>query len=158
MPPRAVNPFYSAVMGLLVLLAASAPVAASDEPRAVIQGSWIATFGQRQFRGEWSAQALANNANAAVGSWTLFDDGGRIILQGTWSAEKAAQKWEGAWSAHVQGGASLSGTWGADPKTLAGKTFEDMLRQTGEKQIAGWWRSRAGEGNWWLSALGWTTK
>ena len=60
-------------MGLLVLLAASAPVAASDEPRAVIQGSWIATFGQ--FRGEWS----------------------------------------------------------------------------------GWWRSRAGQGNWWLSALGWTT-
>jgi hypothetical protein len=145
-------------MGMLLLLAVSAPVAASDEPRAVIQGSWIATFGQRQFRGEWSAQALPNNANAAVGSWTLFDDDGRIIRQGTWSAEKAANKWEGTWSARVEGGGLLSGTWGADAKTLASKTFEDMLRQTGEKQIAGWWRSRAGQGNWWLSALGWTTK
>ena len=143
---------------MLVLLAASVPIAASDEPRAVIHGSWIATFGQRQFRGEWSAQALPNNANAALGSWTLFDDGERIILQGTWSAEKAANKWEGTWSARVEGGAALSGSWGADPKNLAGKTFEDLLRQTGEKQIAGWWRNRAGGGNWWLSALGWTTK
>ena len=143
-------------LGVLVLLAASVPVAASDEPRAVIQGSWIATFGQRQFRGEWSAQALPNNANAAVGSWTLFDEGERIILKGTWSAEKAANKWQGTWSARVQAGASLSGTWGADPKKLAGKTFEEMLRQAGEKQLAGWWRSRAGQGSWWLSTLGWT--
>src|SRR5262245_3766653 len=105
-------------LGMFVLLAASVPVAAGDAPRAVIQGSWIATFGQRQFRGEWSAQALPTNANAAVGSWTVFDDGERIILQGTWSAEKAANKWEGTWSARVQGGASLSGTWGADPKNL----------------------------------------
>lgn len=158
MPSRAVNPHYSVVMGVLLLLAAAVPLAASEEPRAVIQGSWIATFGQRHFRGEWSAQALPTNANAAVGSWTLFDDGGQIVMKGTWSAEKAANKWEGAWSARVEGGAALSGTWGADPKSLTGKTFEEMLRQTGEKQIGGWWRNRAGRGNWWLSALGWTTK
>src|SRR5262249_3262478 len=49
-------------VGMLILLAAGS-VAAGDEPRAVIQGSWIATFGSRQYRGEWSAQALANNPN-----------------------------------------------------------------------------------------------
>ena len=137
---------------MLILLAAGG-VAASDEPRAVIHGGWIATFGPRQFRGEWSAQALANNRDAAVGSWTLFAEGNRMFLQGTWSAEKAAKKWSGTWSARSQGGWSLSGTWQADPKNLAGKTFEDMLRQTGGKQIAGWWRTRAASGNWWLMAL-----
>src|SRR5262245_66410750 len=74
-------------VGMLILLAAGS-VAAGDEPRAVIQGSWIATFGSRQYRGEWSAQALANNPNAAVGSWTLFGDGNKIVLQGTWSPRR----------------------------------------------------------------------
>jgi hypothetical protein len=144
-------------LGLVLLVAALLPAAASDTPRPVIEGSWIATFGQRQFRGEWSAQALANNTNAAVGSWTVFDEGEQIVLRGTWSAEKAATRWEGSWSARVENGPVLSGTWGADPKSMAGKTFEDLLRQTGEKQIAGWWRGRAGQhGNWWLRALGWT--
>jgi hypothetical protein len=111
-------------LGLVLLLVASVPAAASDEPRPVIEGSWIATFGQRQFRGEWSAQALANNTNAAVGSWTVFDDGEQIVMRGTWSAEKAANRWEGSWSARVENGPVLSGTWGADPKSMAGKTFE----------------------------------
>ena len=139
-------------VGMLILLAAGS-VAAGDEPRAVIEGSWIATFGSRQYRGEWSAQALANNPNAAVGSWTLFGDGNKIVLQGTWSAERAAKRWAGTWSARSQGGWSLTGTWEADAKSLTGKTFEDMLRQTGDKQIAGWWRARAASGNWWLMAL-----
>ena len=95
-----------APVGMLILFAA-ASAAAGNEPRAVIQGSWIATFGPRQFRGEWSAQALSNNPNAAVGSWTLFGDGNKIFLQGTWSAEKAAKKWRGTWSARSEGGWSL---------------------------------------------------
>jgi hypothetical protein len=140
-------------LGVLALLTAASVVAASDEPRAVIYGNWIATVGPRQFRGEWSAQVLADNPNAAVGSWMLIGDNGRIISQGTWSAEKAAKRWRGTWSARVQGGGPLSGTWEADPKSLTGKTFEDMLRQTGDKQIAGWWRSRTAQGSWWLSAL-----
>ena len=123
MPPRAVNPKVLAVFGLLFLLAASVSAAMGQQPRPVIEGSWIATFGQRQFRGEWSAQALATNTNAAVGSWTLFDDGEQIVMRGTWSAEKAANRWDGSWSARVENGPVLSGTWGADPKTMAGKSF-----------------------------------
>lgn len=157
MLPRAVNPHASTVIVLLLLFAASVSVVTGQQPRPVIEGSWIATFGQRQFRGEWSAQALGTNTNAAVGSWTLFDDGEQIVMRGTWSAEKAANRWDGSWSARVENGPVLSGTWGADPKTMAGKSFEDMLRQTAEKQIAGWWRRGAAQqGNWWLRALGWT--
>jgi hypothetical protein len=31
-----------------------------------------------------------------------------------------------------------------------GKTLEDMLKQTAEKQITGSWQSGRGRGNWWL--------
>jgi hypothetical protein len=33
---------------------------------------------------------------------------------------------------------------------LSGKTLEDMLKQTLEKQVAGSWRSGRYQGNWWL--------
>jgi hypothetical protein len=31
-----------------------------------------------------------------------------------------------------------------------GKTFEDMLKRTAEKQIGGSWQSGRAQGNWWL--------
>jgi len=34
-------------------------------------------------------------------------------------------------------------------KTM-GKTMEDMLKRTAEKQIGGSWRSGRAQGNWWL--------
>ena len=35
-----------------------------------------------------------------------------------------------------------------------GKTFEDMLKQTLEKQVTGAWRSGRIQGNWWLMGPG----
>jgi hypothetical protein len=35
-----------------------------------------------------------------------------------------------------------------------GKTFEDMLKQTLEKQVTGSWRSGRMQGNWWLMGPG----
>jgi hypothetical protein len=31
-----------------------------------------------------------------------------------------------------------------------GKTLEDMLRRSAEKQIGGSWQSSRAQGNWWL--------
>jgi hypothetical protein len=40
--------------------------------------------------------------------------------------------------------------WDAAMSDFNGKTFEDMLKRTAEKQIGGSWRSGGAQGNWWL--------
>lgn len=142
----------------LVLFLQTLGAAGPRPPRPVIQGSWIATAGERTLRGTWSAQALPRDLDTAVGSWTLQNDDGDVVLGGTWSAHKAPRAWRGTWQARVQGsGQSFSGTWqaalGADGGAFKGKTFEDMLRAVGTQQISGNWRSGRAGGNWWLKTL-----
>ena len=100
-------------------------------------------------RGRWSAQVLPATKNAANGSWTLFNESNQIVLEGTWSARKSAAGWQGTWSARIQG-RNVSGTWTAEMPDFNGKTFEDMLKRTAEKQIGGSWQSGRAQGNWWL--------
>jgi hypothetical protein len=73
-----------------------------------------------------------------------------VVLEGTWSAQKTRLGWHGAWTARTVAGRSFSGTWSADIADLAGRTFEEMLEWTAEKEIAGAWRSGRYQGNWWL--------
>jgi hypothetical protein len=118
-------------------------------------GSWVAsTGGDRYFRGMWSGELSGANRNAAGGSWTLLSDSGEVILQGTWSARKAAKAWEGTWTAQTARGETFSGTWNADLAAFAGKTLEEMLKRTQEKQVAGGWKSGKYQGYWWLEGLG----
>ena len=133
----------------VTILVAFCAVAHQAPP--VLRGSWLATAGPKQvFRGRWSAQVLPGTKNAAQGSWTLLNGSNQIILEGTWSARKSAGGWQGTWSGRIQKGGSMSGTWTADTGRFSGKTFEDLLKQTAEKQIAGSWQSRRAQGNWWL--------
>ncbi len=124
----------------------------TDLQAKALRRDWIATVGPKEvFRGRWSGEALPNTPNAAQGSWTLLSDANRILLEGTWSARKSAQGWHGTWSARTAHGQSFSGTWEADLAGFSGKTLEEMLRRTAEKQISGSWRSGRLSGNWWLS-------
>jgi hypothetical protein len=82
--------------------------------------------------------------------WTLLNETGEIILDGTWSAQKMGQGWQGTWTARARKGAPLSGTWNADLATFSGKTIQAMLERTAEKEVAGSWRTRGYQGNWWL--------
>ena len=125
--------------------------AVAQQATPVLRGSWLATAGPKQvFRGRWSAQVLPGTKNAAHGSWTLLNASNQIVLEGTWSARKSARGWQGAWSGRIQKGGSISGTWQADIEKFNGSTFEDLLKRTAEKQIAGSWQSRRSQGNWWL--------
>lgn len=118
-------------------------------------GSWLAsTAGDRYFRGMWSGELSEANRNAAGGSWMLLSDAGEVILQGTWSARKTAQEWEGSWTARTARGETFSGSWNADLAAFAGKTLEEMLKRTQEKQVAGGWKSGRYQGYWWLEGLG----
>jgi hypothetical protein len=47
-------------------------------------------------------------------------------------------------------GQNHRGTWNAATADFNGKTFEDMLKRTAEKQIGGSWQSGRTQGNWWL--------
>ena len=128
--------------------------ALAQEPPPVVRGNWAATAGPTQtFRGRWSGQASPQDKNAALGSWTLLGDHNRILLEGTWSAQKGSQGWRGTWTARIANGRSFSGTWRADLADLAGKTFEEMLNATLEKQVSGSWRSGRSQGGWWLTGL-----
>ena len=125
--------------------------ALAQPPSPVFRGSWIATAGPTQvFRGRWSGQSLPDRPNAANGSWALLAATGQTVLEGTWAAEKTRAGWQGTWMARTQQGQSFSGTWTADIAGSKGKTFEDMLKQTVEEQVAGSWRSGRYQGNWWL--------
>jgi hypothetical protein len=140
-----------------VLLAALAlgATARAAEPATSFTGVWSATNrGGQVFRGAWSADVAVATPDVALGTWTLVDDHGSPVMGGTWSARKQPRGWRGAWSARVATSREiLSGTWGADDRTLAGaKTFGDLLRRTAEEQIAGVWRMGRARGNWWLSA------
>jgi len=116
------------------------------------RGTWAASAGSRTFHGRWWAQPLAKPSDGAYGSWTLLSDSNQIILEGKWSARKFSTSWQGAWSARVGSGKSFSGTWTLDRPE--GKTFEDVLKQTLEKQVTGSWRSGRMQGNWWLMGPG----
>jgi hypothetical protein len=125
--------------------------AVAQQAPPVLRGSWLATAGpKRVLRGKWSAQVLPGAKNAAHGSWTLLNDSNQIVLEGAWSARKSARGWQGTWSGRIQKGGSISGTWDADMGRFNGNTFEDLLKRTAEKQIAGSWQSRRAQGNWWL--------
>jgi len=125
--------------------------ALAQQAPAVLHGSWIATTGpNRYLRGRWFAQVLPATKNAANGSWTLFNERNQTVLQGTWSVRKTAGGWQGTWSARIKKGRTVSGTWNAAMADFNGKTFEDMLKRTAEKQIGGSWQSGRAQGNWWL--------
>ena len=142
--------------GTLAIALLLASCALAQHAPAVFRGSWTATAAPKQvFRGRWSAQALPDTQSAAHGSWTLLNNANQIVLEGTWSAQKSARGWHGTWSALILQGRSslgrpLSGTWQAQVEDFKGKTFEDMLQRTLERQIAGSWRSGRLLGNWWL--------
>jgi hypothetical protein len=136
---------------LTLILAILGSCALAQEPLPVQSGSWTASVASGQiFRGTWSAQTSRQNLNAARGSWTLLNEAGEIILQGTWSAQKMRQNWQGTWTARALKGAPLSGTWNADLASFSGKTIEAMLERTAEREVAGSWRTRGYQGNWWL--------
>jgi hypothetical protein len=124
---------------------------AADAP-VVLRGSWRATSGARVFAGLWSAQVQPGTPDEAVGSWSALGPDGQVALDGTWSANKQPRAWRGTWAARTRQGVLYRGTWEADPRNLVGKTFEDMLRQTGNHRIGGTWRSGRSHGNWWLEA------
>jgi hypothetical protein len=141
-----------AVRLLVVLLFAQCIHA--QEPGLVWYGMWTATAGPSQtFRGTWSAVSSPRNSNAAQGSWTLLNDSNEVTLQGTWSARKTGSHWQGTWRARTAQGALFSGTWDADLTESKDQTFADLLKQTIEKEVAGFWKSGRYQGNWWLTGL-----
>jgi len=138
----------------LAFLAISAPVRAQSST-AELTGMWTATVGNGPaMRGLWLAQIWKGSPNAASGSWSLLSDGGEVLLQGTWSARKTSQSWEGSWRARAGNGPSLSGRWSAALEDFKGKTFQEMLTLTMEKQVGGAWQSGRYRGNWWLESSG----
>jgi hypothetical protein len=141
--------FEMKVLSLILVLLGSHALA--QEPLPVLTGSWTASLASGQiFRGTWSAQTSRQNLNAARGSWTLLNEAGEIIMEGTWSARKMGQGWQGAWTSRARKGAPLSGTWNADLPSFSGKTIQAMLERTAEREVAGSWRTRGYQGNWWL--------
>src|SRR5260370_41179869 len=105
----------------VTLLLASCAVA--QQATSTWQGSWIATAGPSRFRrGHWFARVLPDAKNAASGSWSLVSESNQVVLEGTWSAR-------------IQQSRTVSGTWDAAMADFNGKTFEDMLKRTAEKQI-----------------------
>ena len=121
-----------------------------DDHAKTWRGMWIATAGQRTFRGRWWATKDATSPNAANGSWTLLSDSNQIVLEGTWSAKKSARGWQGTWTARTGGGSPFSGSWISDVPEINAKTFADLLSATASKQVAGSWRKGRLQGGWWL--------
>jgi hypothetical protein len=137
------------VLSLILVLLASCALA--QQPLPVLSGSWTVSLASGQiFRDTWSAQTSRQNPNAARGSWTLLNEAGEIILTGTWSARKMGQDWQGTWTSQARKGAPLSGIWNADLAGFSGKTIHAMLERTAERDVAGSWRTRGYQGNWWL--------
>lgn len=123
--------------------------AMAQEGPPVFHGSFTATAGANQvLRGAWSGQALPQRPNEVRGSWAIINEGDQVVLEGTWSAQKSRAGWQGSWTAPTKQGASFSGTWKADIAESSGKTFEEMLKMTAEKEVAGSWRSGRLQGNW----------
>jgi len=139
-------------LSLIAALLLSSCALAQEAPSG-LHGSWTATAGPNQiFRGTWTGRTLPGKPNPAEGSWGLVSDTGQIILEGTWSALKSSAAWQGTWTPRTVQGQSFSGTWRADLADFKGKTFEEMLESTAQKEVAGWWRSGRYQGNWWLKS------
>ena len=120
-----------------------------------LTGIWTASVGNGPLmRGTWLAQVSKGTPNAASGSWSLLNDASEIVLTGTWSARKTTKSWEGSWTARARNGRSLSGTWSAALGDFKGKTIQEMLALTMQKQIGGAWQSGRYQGNWWLEGSG----
>ena len=123
----------------------------AQSPAAEFTGMWKATVGNGpMMQGMWLAQISKGSPNAASGSWSLLSDAGEIVLQGTWSARKIGQDWEGRWTSRAGNGRALAGTWNASLGEFKGKTFQEMLALTMQKQIGGAWQSGRYQGNWWI--------
>lgn len=121
-----------------------------QEPLTV-RGEWVATAGSLQsLRGRWIGQALASDLDVIHGSWALTSEAGKTLLTGTWSARKTGLGWQGTWSARDRFRRTLSGTWKADEPGTRGKSLQQLLEQTLEKQMSGSWRRRGLQGHWWL--------
>ena len=144
------------LIGAVALVVTAAGICeARQGATPTFSGSWLAsTGGDRYFRGVWAGELSGANRNAAVGSWTLLSDSGETIMQGTWSVRKTAKEWTGTWTARTARGETFSGSWSADLAAFAGKTLEEMLKRTQEKQVAGGWKSGGYQGYWWLEGLG----
>ena len=139
------------IFGLLVAALCSGSQALAQESSPAFHGVWTATAATGQvLRGTWSGQASPQGPNTVRGSWTLLSEASDILLEGTWSARKTDKGWQGFWTARISNGGSFAGTWNADLPDFSGKTMEEMLKRTAEKQIAGSWRSGRHQGNWWL--------
>jgi hypothetical protein len=120
-----------------------------------LTGMWTASVGNGPLmRGTWLAQVSQVTPNAANGSWSLLNDASEIVLTGSWSARKTPKSWEGSWTARAKNGRSLSGTWSAALGDFNGKTMQEMLALTMQKQIGGTWQSGRYQGNWWLEGSG----
>src|SRR4030095_1049723 len=70
--------------------------------------------------------------------------------EGTGSAKKTGESWDGRWTARAGNGRALSGTWSASMGEFKGKTFQEMLALTMQRQVGGAWQSGHSQGNWWL--------
>jgi hypothetical protein len=146
-PTKRVPFLFFLLVVLFGLDAAARPQQASSE----WTGTWMATTGgQQYFRGTWSGEVSGADRNAARGAWTLLGDAGDVVMEGTWSARKTREGWQGTWTARVSKGGSLAGSWSADLAGFAGKTMEEMLNRTNEKQVAGSWQSGRYQGYWYL--------
>jgi hypothetical protein len=120
-----------------------------------LTGMWTASVGNGPLmRGTWLAQVSQGTPNAASGSWSLLNDASEIVLTGRWSAWKTPKRWEGSWTARAKNGRSLSGTWSAGLGDFKGRTMQEMLELTVQKQIGGAWQSGRYQGNWWLEGSG----
>jgi hypothetical protein len=145
---------YACCLICVAIFASIAPVKAQNSATE-LTGTWKATAGNGpMLQGMWLAQLSNANPNASSGSWSLLNDASEVVLQGTWSARKTSQRWEGRWTARVGNGRSLSGTWSASLGDFNGKTFQEMLALTMQRQIGGAWQSGRYQGNWWLEASG----
>lgn len=143
----------AALLLFLFALGTSAQQSTPQKTARELHGTFTATAGRSAaFRGRWSGEA---HRNSGSGSWILLNDSNKIVAEGTWSAQKSAAGWRGSWMARVKGGRQYSGTWQADLEGFNGKTFEDLLGHTLEKQISGSWRSGKLAGNWWLQGTKW---
>ena len=142
--------FCCVVVSLIVDVTAQ-----GQSPANELTGMWTASVGNGPLmRGTWLAQISQGTPNAASGSWSLLSDASEIVLTGTWSARKTPKSWEGSWTARAKNGRALSGTWSAALGEFKGKTMQEMLALTMQKQIGGAWQSGHYQGNWWLEGSG----
>lgn len=138
------RPLSAALLAAALLLANRG--LAAPEAAHLFGGTWIATAGKVPLHGRWSARATS--PDQVIGSWAMLNGNGDIQTQGTWSARRSGHGWRGTWKAAVSGGGGMSGSWAAAPPGAG--SFEDMLRATRGRRIAGTWRSGGSRGNWWL--------